>query len=312
MRCLGVAGVSAGTQPTLQNCEKDTAGQQWMVAEGTVAVRSSPANGWVSEGGSEQPGKRVWLYNVVAEKGYCASHHSCTFTFKSGQFKNPAGNCIVTAPIAVPAPSPAPPTPRPQPAPADSMALTCADGSPEANLPFCDVSLGFDKRAEDLVNRLNTTEQIGFFFSYPSTPYIERFNAKTWSLDATCIHGVASRRAGHVTVFPHAIAQGASWDVELVHRMSNITAIEARIASAIGYHSSKGTNQGEDLSCDGGPLANTAHDPRWGRISETYGNTMIIVFLFICSVPQYDLQVVLTTTLVSGVSQVRIRTMCRR
>lgn len=28
---------------------------------------------------------------------------------------------------------------------------------------------------------------------------------------------------------------------------------------------------GEDLSCDGGPLANSAHDPRWGRIAETYG-----------------------------------------
>ena len=69
--------------------------------------------------------------------------------------------------------------------------------------------------------------------------------------------------------------------------MSNITAIEARITSAIGYYGSQvrltstflpchslshttlkspcaeqGTNQGEDLSCDGGPLANTAHDPR--------------------------------------------------
>ena len=28
---------------------------------------------------------------------------------------------------------------------------------------------------------------------------------------------------------------------------------------------------GEDLSCDGGPLANSAHDPRWGRNAETYG-----------------------------------------
>ena len=39
-------------------------------------------------------------------------------------------------------------------------------------------------------------------------------------------------------------------------------------------HSSK--SDGNDradrsLSCDGGPLANSAHDPRWGRISETYG-----------------------------------------
>ena len=39
-------------------------------------------------------------------------------------------------------------------------------------------------------------------------------------------------------------------------------------------HSSKsaGDNRANrSLSCDGGPLANSAHDPRWGRISETYG-----------------------------------------
>ena len=178
-RCLGVSSVSAGAQPTLQACNTPDAGQQWVVSEGTVAVKSSPSNGWVSEGGSQQPGERVWLYNVVAEKGYCTSHRSCSFIFSGGQFKNPAGNCVVTAPAA-PSPPPAPPAPHSNPgAPPDSLALTCAEGSPEAALPFCDVSLGFDKRAEDLVNRLNTTEQIGYFFSYPSTPYIERFNAKT-------------------------------------------------------------------------------------------------------------------------------------
>ena len=212
-QCLGVAAVSAGAQPTLQPCDKANADQQWVVAEGTVAAKASPSSGWVSETGSQKPGMRVWLYNVVAKKGYCASHHSCTFTFTGGQFKNPAGNCVVAVPVtpspAPPSPAPpSPPTPHPHPGPPPSnMALTCAPGSPEAKLPFCDTTLGFEKRAEDLVNRLNTTEQIGFFFSYPGTPYIERFNAKTWSLDATCIHGVASRRAGHVTVFPHAIAQ---------------------------------------------------------------------------------------------------------
>ena len=148
------------------------------------------------------------------------------------------------------------------------MAYTCAPGSAEAKLPFCDNTLGFDARSEDLVGRLNVTEQIGMFFSYPGTPYIERFNIKSMNLDSTCIHGLASRRAGHVTVFPHAIAQGASWDPALIRRMSNVTAVEARISSAISYQSS-GTDQGVDLSCDGGPLANSAHDPRWGRISET-------------------------------------------
>ena len=48
-------------------------------------------------------------------------------------------------------------------------------------------------------------------------------------------------------------------------------AVEARISSAKSYWSQNGVNMGEDLSCDGGPLANSAHDPRWGRIAETYG-----------------------------------------
>jgi beta-glucosidase-like glycosyl hydrolase len=54
-------------------------------------------------------------------------------------------------------------------------------------------------------------------------------------------------------VFPHAIAQGASWDVDLVGRLSNVTAVEARISSAISYFESGGVNMGTDLSCDGGP-----------------------------------------------------------
>jgi len=121
--------------------------------------------------------------------------------------------------------------------------------------------------------RLNQTWQVALFLSYPGTPYIakgsqgEDINVKGWSLDHTCIHGL--NKASGVTVFPHAIAQGASWDRDLVRRVSNATAVEARILSAKGYVATKGGNQGEALSCDGGPLANSAHDPRWGRISET-------------------------------------------
>ena len=83
---------------------------------------------------------------------------------------------------------------------------------------------------------------------------------KSWSLDHTCIHGL--NKANGVTVFPHAIAQGASWDRELVTRVSNATAIEARILSDQAYLHTKGASMGGALSCDGGPLANSAHDPR--------------------------------------------------
>ena len=61
-------------------------------------------------------------------------------------------------------------------------------------------------------------------------------------------------------VFPHAIAQGASWDPALIRRMSNVTAVEARISSAISYQSS-GTDQGVDLSCDGELSARSSMGP---------------------------------------------------
>ena len=80
-----------------------------------------------------------------------------------------------------------------------------------------------------------------------------------------------------MTVFPHAIAQGASFDLDLVRRVSNATAQEARILSDEAYAQSGGQNAGAALSCDGGPLANTAHDPRWGRIAETYGECPTLV-----------------------------------
>ena len=275
--CLEATSAASSVQPTLQPCDAKASLQQWVVAGGSVALASSPHYQWVSNAGDTKPdGAEVWLYDVGGRQGYCASHKSCSFTFDpgAGTFKNPAGSCVVTA-AAGPAPPPhKPPGPHPPPSPhkppQKNLAYTCVPGSAEAKLPFCDISLGFDARSEDLVNRLTVAEQIDMFFSYPATPYIERFNIKSMNLDSTCIHGLASRRAGHVTVFPHAIAQGASWDPELIRRMSNVTAVEARISSAMSFQSS-GTDQGVDLSCDGGPLANSAHDQRWGRISETYG-----------------------------------------
>jgi len=152
---------------------------------------------------------------------------------------------------------------------------TCCPTCPEASAPYCDRSLGFEARASDLAKRLNLTEQVGLFFSYPGTPYIPRLNLKGWSLDHTCIHGL--NKFKNVTVFPHAIAQGATWDLALVRRMGNVTAVEARALSEQTYQNGGGKNQGSSLSCDGGPLANTAHDPRWGRISETYGEDPVLV-----------------------------------
>ena len=157
------------------------------------------------------------------------------------------------------------------------LPYTCSPGSNESSLPFCNPSLGFAARAKDLASRLTLDDHINLFFSYPGTPLIPEYNVKGWSLDHTCIHGL-NHESG-ITVFAHAIAQGASWDVDLLRRVSNATAVEARIISAQDYVKTGGSVSGRALSCDGGPLANTAHDPRWGRIAETYGEDPVHVQL---------------------------------
>lgn len=88
--------------------------------------------------------------------------------------------------------------------------------------------------------------------------------------DSTCIHDGPFVGA---TVGPHAINQGATFDTELISRLSNATADEMRANSLLQYQQS-GIRS---LSCDGGPLANSAHDPRWGRISETYGEDPYLI-----------------------------------
>lgn len=93
-----------------------------------------------------------------------------------------------------------------------------------------------------------------------------------------------------VTVFPGTPGQAASFDVDLVARIGAATALEGRIVNQVTPHAASlppasspphpflrcqvnyrlthgQTWQGVHM--DGGPLANSAHDPRWGRISET-------------------------------------------
>ena len=71
-------------------------------------------------------------------------------------------------------------------------------------------------------------------------------------------------------MFPHAIAQAASWDLDLVARLSRATLYEARALNQALYQWSGGETWAGS-SCDGGPLANTAVSALWGRIAECYG-----------------------------------------
>lgn len=74
-----------------------------------------------------------------------------------------------------------------------------------------------------------------------------------------CPHG---HMAIGTTIFPTAIGQAATWNPELLTKMSSAIALEARIqGSHIGY----------------GPVLDLAREPRWSRTEETYGEDPILI-----------------------------------
>jgi beta-glucosidase len=74
-----------------------------------------------------------------------------------------------------------------------------------------------------------------------------------------CLHGQAAVDA---TSFSQPIGLGATFDPELVRRLFEMTAAEAR---------ARGTHQALT------PVVDVARDPRWGRVEETYGEDPYLV-----------------------------------
>lgn len=74
-----------------------------------------------------------------------------------------------------------------------------------------------------------------------------------------CLHGLAAVGS---TSFPQPIGLGATFDPDLVQRIFEATACEARI---------RGTHQALT------PVVDVAREPRWGRVEETYGEDPYLV-----------------------------------
>lgn len=74
-----------------------------------------------------------------------------------------------------------------------------------------------------------------------------------------CLHGQAAPEG---TSFPQPIGLGATFDPDLVRRLFEMTAEEARV---------RGTHQALT------PVVDVAREPRWGRVEETYGEDPYLV-----------------------------------
>lgn len=132
-------------------------------------------------------------------------------------------------------------------------------------LPYLDTDLPLEVRVTDLVGRMTLEEKISQMIN--QAPAIERLGVPEYNWWSEGLHGVA--RAGLATVFPQAIGLGATWDRDLMFRVSSAISDEARAK----HHDF--ARKGKRFLYQGltlwSPNINIFRDPRWGRGQETYG-----------------------------------------
>ncbi|MFP4090377.1 MAG: glycoside hydrolase family 3 C-terminal domain-containing protein [Cyclobacteriaceae bacterium] len=130
---------------------------------------------------------------------------------------------------------------------------------------YLDPSQPLDARVSDLIGRMTLEEKTQQMLM--STPAIPRLNIPEYDWWNESLHGVA--RSGIATIFPQAIGLGATFDEDLLFRVSSAISDEARAM----YHAAadKGYHRRYSGLTFWTPNVNIFRDPRWGRGQETYG-----------------------------------------
>ncbi|MCL2244660.1 MAG: glycoside hydrolase family 3 C-terminal domain-containing protein [Treponema sp.] len=126
--------------------------------------------------------------------------------------------------------------------------------------PFNDPDLPLKERIRDLISRLTIDEKTGFFPTRNQA--VTRLGIPEWSIGAEGAHGYVNRE-GNNTTFPQTIGLAAGWDRELLRKIGEASATEARC-----YY--KANNRKGGLAI-WSPTIDLERDPRWGRTEEGYG-----------------------------------------
>ena len=113
----------------------------------------------------------------------------------------------------------------------------------------------YNERLSDLTRLMTIDEKIGQLTNRSDS--IPRLGVSEYNYWNEALHGVLDIG---VTSFPQAVALGATWDPDLVHRVATAISDEARVKNKI---------EGKGLSY-WSPTVNIARDPRWGRNEESY------------------------------------------
>ena len=132
-------------------------------------------------------------------------------------------------------------------------------------LPYQNPSLSPEKRAKDLVGRLNLEQKVTLMMDQSQA--IPEFGIRKYNWWNEALHGTA--RAGLATMFPQVIGMAASFDDTLLQQVYDIASTEHRIKYILA-------RQEDNVARYHGltvwtPNINIFRDPRWGRGQETYG-----------------------------------------
>jgi beta-glucosidase len=113
----------------------------------------------------------------------------------------------------------------------------------------------YKERLYDLISLMTVDEKIKQLTN--QTDSIPRLGIPEYNYWSEALHGVLTSGA---TSFPQAVAMGATWDPDLVYKVSTAISDEARALNVI---------RGSGLTY-WSPTINIARDPRWGRNEESY------------------------------------------
>lgn len=153
------------------------------------------------------------------------------------------------------------------------LLLTWCAASREQDYPFRNISLPWEERVNDLIDRLTLDEMVlqmargGAGKNAPAPP-IERLGIKPYSWSTECLRGDVEA-PGWATSFPQALGIAATFNVALMYHVANATGTEVRAKN--NYFTSIGDYRDHTgLSCFS-PVINIMRHPLWGRNQETYG-----------------------------------------
>ncbi|MFI3278116.1 MAG: glycoside hydrolase family 3 N-terminal domain-containing protein [Rikenellaceae bacterium] len=155
-----------------------------------------------------------------------------------------------------------------------SLVVMVASG---AQLPYQDSSLAAEERAADIVSRMTLKEKCAQMMT--DADAIPRLGVPSYRWWNECLHGVA--RSGKATIFPQSIGLAASFDQDMIYRMTDAISDEARMLYLMAKQ------RGNDGKYTGltffSPNINIYRDPRWGRGQETFGEDPYLTGVLGCA-----------------------------